>query len=266
MQLPTAIPADPAPAQPAVGGDEMALWRRLRRDGDPEARAELLDLHLPYARVVAASYYRKRFHDEIEFGDYQQYASIGLLEAMDRFDPERGAQFRTFAARRMHGAILNGIERLTEKQQQIAARQRARAEQVGTAKALASARVGIADGAVPRTPQQLLQYMAEVGVGLALAWMLEGTSMVENAERAESVPFYRSAELREARERLLRVLDTLPAQERTVIRCHYLQEIPFDQVALMLHLTKGRVSQIHKQALSRLRTSLGGCGDLDLTF
>jgi len=267
MQLPTtSIPAEPAPAQAGVAAEEMVLWCRLRRDADPEARVELLELHLPYARVVAASYYRKRFHDEIEFGDYQQYACIGLLEAMDRFDPERGAQFRTFAARRMHGAILNGIERLTEKQQQIAARQRARTERLGAAKALAAARLGIADDVVPRTPQQLLQYMAEVGVGLALAWMLEGTSMVEDAERSESMPFYRSAELREARERLLRALDTLPTQERTVIRCHYLQEVPFEQVAAMLHLSKGRVSQIHKQALSHLRESLGGSAHLDLTF
>ncbi|QJW85529.1 sigma-70 family RNA polymerase sigma factor [Ramlibacter terrae] len=83
--------------------------------------------------------------------------------------------------------------------------------------------------------------------------MLEGTSMVDDSALAESVPFYRSAEVREQRERLLQVLDTLPAQERTVIRCHYLQQIPFDQVALMLHLTKGRVSQIHKQALPPAR-------------
>jgi hypothetical protein len=61
-----------------------------------------------------------RMHDEIELGDYLQYARIGLLEALDRFDPAVGVMFRTFAARRMHVAILDGIERLTEKQQQIA--------------------------------------------------------------------------------------------------------------------------------------------------
>ncbi|MGV3571901.1 MAG: sigma-70 family RNA polymerase sigma factor [Ramlibacter sp.] len=264
MQVAAALPSDAGP--PGADGDELALWHRLRRNADPEARTELLALHLPYARIVAASYYRRRFHDEIEFGDYQQYAAIGLLEAMDRFDPERGAQFRTFAARRMHGAILNGIERLTEKQQQIAARQRARAEQVEAAKAQAAGRAGIAEGGLPQGPQQLLHYMAEVGVGLALAWMLEGTSMVDDPERVESVPFYRSTEVRELRERLLQVLETLPEQERTVIRCHYLQDMPFDQVAVMLHLSKGRVSQVHKQALGRLRAFLGDHADLDVSF
>jgi RNA polymerase sigma factor for flagellar operon FliA len=108
--------------------------------------------------------------------------------------------------------------------------------------------------------------MAEVGVGLALAWMLEGTAMVDDADRAESVPFYRSAEIRQLRERLLQAIEQLPAQERVVIRCHYLQEMPFDQVALMLRLTKGRISQLHRQALPRLRAAMGDHAGLDLVF
>ncbi|HEY0824821.1 MAG TPA: sigma factor, partial [Ramlibacter sp.] len=74
--------------------DEAALWKRLRDGGDLGARQDLLALHMHYAKVVAASYYSRRFHDEIEFGDYLQYASLGLLEALDRYDPARGVQFR----------------------------------------------------------------------------------------------------------------------------------------------------------------------------
>src|SRR5207247_5117094 len=97
--------------------EEAALWRQLRATSDAQAREKLLALHLPYARTLAATFYARRFHDEIEFGDYLQFASVGLLEALDRYDPGRGVQFRTFAARRMQGAILNGLEKLTEKQQ-----------------------------------------------------------------------------------------------------------------------------------------------------
>lgn len=270
MHAATAPVAEALFADPTGGGcvdaEEAALWRSLRQDADPSAREQLLALHLPYARVVAATYFRKRFNDEIEFGDYHQYASVGLLEAMERFDPDRGAQFRTFAARRMHGAILNGIERLTEKQQQISARQRARAQRLEAAKELAAQAAGAAAGPVPRSPQQLLHFMAEVGVGLALAWMLEGTAMVDDPERAESVPFYRSAEIRQLRERLVRAVDALPPQERTVIRCHYLQDMPFERVATMLELTPGRISQIHRQALLRLRGGLGDHAGVDLSF
>lgn len=240
-----------ARADPA---DEAALWQRLRAGADPQAREALLARHLPYARVVAATYYRRRFHDEIEFGDYLQYASLGMLEALERFDPGRGAQFRTFAARRMHGAILDGIERQSEKQQQIAARQRLRAQRLEAARESAADQLGVAG--ILRGPQ-LLQYVAEVGVGLALAWLLDGSGMLTAAEPAETVPFYRHAELRELRQRLLRGIEELPSQERTVVRCHYLQEMPFEAVATMLQLTRGRISQIHKQALARLRERMG---------
>lgn len=246
--------------------DEHLLWHRLRSHADAAAREKLLALHLPYARVVAATYYGRRYHDEIEFGDYHQLASIGLLEAMDRFDPDRGAQFRTFAARRMHGAILNGLERLTEKQQQISARQRMRSERAESLKEIALDRTGARAGAAPKGAEQLMKYVAEVGLGLALSWLLEGTAMVDDPDRAESIPFYRSTEVRQLRERLVALVDALPPQERTVIRSHYLQELPFEQVAKTLKLTKGRVSQIHKQALLRLRAGVTEHGHLDVCF
>lgn len=248
----------PATASPA---DETALWQRLRSAGDEDARRQLLGIHLPYARVVAATYYARRYHDEIEFGDYLQYASVGLLEALERFDPARGAQFRTFAARRMHGAILDGIERLTEKQQQIAARQRLKADRAESIRELAAS----AAGATPRTPEQLFRYVAEAGIGLALAWLLDGTAMVDDPQRAEDIPFYRSTELRQLRQRLLQLVEQLPEQERVVVRSHYLQEMRFDAIAQMLGLTKGRISQIHKQALGRLRAGAGPQG-LDLSY
>ena len=245
---------------PTPVGEEQALWRSLRANSDPNARDRLITLHMPYARIVAATYYSRRFHDEIEFGDYLQYASIGLLEALERFDPDRGAQFRTFAARRMHGAILDGIERLSEKQQQISAGQRLRAERVQAAKQMASGDPALLAG------DKLCTYVAEVGLGLALAWLLEGTAMVEVSERAEAVPFYRQVEMRQVRARLVQAVDALPTQERMVIRSHYLQDIPFDEVAATLKLTKGRISQIHKQALLRLRACVADHVGVDACF
>jgi RNA polymerase sigma factor FliA len=108
-----------------------------------------------------------------------------------------------------------------------------------------------------RTPEQVLRYVADVGVGLALAWLLEGTGMVDEGERATAMPFYRNAELEQTRERLLQLVKDLPAQQSKVITAHYLQQVPFEQIALSMGLTKGRISQIHKQALAALRTLLG---------
>jgi RNA polymerase sigma factor FliA len=253
----TPVPS-PYAAPASTSADELALWTAYRSSRDPVAREGLIELHLPYARTVAATYYGRRMHDEIEFGDYLQHARIGLLEAMDRYDPSRGAQFRTFAARRMHGAILDGLERATEKQQQIAVRQRLRRERLVAVKGAP----GADDGASRASdPDSLFRYLADVGIGLAICRLLDGTGMVDMTSSPDpaSPPerHYEGTELVQLRRRILEAIDDLGPQQRTVIRYHYLQEHSFDEVAKLLGVTRGRISQIHRQALTELRMQLG---------
>jgi len=256
--------------QPTPGGseqDEFAFWERWRSHGDEAARSRLLDMHLPYARVVAATYFRRRFHDEIEFDEYLQLATVGLMEAMERFDPAGGAQFRTFAARRMHGAILDGLEHTTEKQQQIAARQRLEAQRRASVERMAAeADSSGARGPGKRTAEQLLQYVADAGLAFALEWILDGTGMIAAGEGSEAVPFYRRAELRELRQRILDLVKSLPAQERRVIQSHYLQEQTFEEISSLLGVGKSRVSQLHRQALTRLKEMMRSPPSCDLSL
>ncbi len=257
----SARPDTVAPAEHAV---EHALWLRLRADDDA-ARDALLDLHLPYAHTVAATYYRRRLHDEIEFDDYLQFARLGMVEAMQRFDPDQGALFRTFAARRMHGAILDGLERCTEKQQQIAARQRLQKER------LADVRHTLGP---TRHSDDLFRHLADVGIGLALCHLLEGTGMVDLGEASSSSAtddasdagerHYASFELARLKRRLVALVDRLAPQQRTVIRYHYLQQHSFEDVAHLLGVTRGRISQIHRAALAALREALAAEGHVDL--
>jgi RNA polymerase sigma factor for flagellar operon FliA len=237
----------------AIPDAEMALWRSWRRDRCEQAHQELAALHGDYARIMAATYYSRRMHNEIEFAEYAQFAHVGLLESIERFDPECGVRFRTFAARRMHGAILDGIERLTEKQQQIAEMQRLRA--LRRQSLLADGENG-RPAPAPRTPEQALKFISEVGLGLAISWLLEGTGMVDNGEASENLSFYQSIELRQLRERVVELVKALPPQQSRVIAGHYLQDLAFEEIATMLGLSKGRISQIHKQGLLALRAAL----------
>jgi RNA polymerase sigma factor for flagellar operon FliA len=242
---------------------ESALWLRMR-EGDASARRQLLERHLPYCRVMAGVLYARRYDNQIEFGDYLQLASVGMLEAMERYDPARGVQFRTFAARRMQGAILNGLERLTEIGQQLAARRRLdRQERFEDVKVLAD---GEAGGAEAPTPADPLRLVSELGIGLALCWMLEGTGLVEDPEAATTLPFYRSAAIQQIRDRLRAAVETLPPAERAVIHGHYAEGTPFEELASAMSLSRGRISQIHRQALSRLRGLVRDHSDWSASF
>src|SRR5262245_2083763 len=92
------------------------LWAALRR-GDPEARSRLVDVHESLVRTLAAELYARRPDGVADFGDYLHYGMLGLLEAIDRYDPDRGAAFATFARYRIRGAILNGIAKETEQRE-----------------------------------------------------------------------------------------------------------------------------------------------------
>jgi RNA polymerase sigma factor for flagellar operon FliA len=159
----------------------------------------------------------------------------------------------------MHGSILNGLEKLTEKQRQISARQRLEAERINELKAAApegSPSLG--------ESEKVLRYVAEVGLGFALAWLLDGTGMVNDSKGAETIPFYHHVEMRELRQRVRDLVEELPEQERLVVFSHYLQQQPFDEICVSMSLSKGRISQIHRRALTRLRDSLRGHSPLDV--
>src|SRR5690348_3928289 len=79
-------------------GDE--LFARYRRDRDPATRDALVDRFLPLAYHLA-----RRYHSGAEADDLQQVASLGLLKAIDRFDPAHGAAFTSFAVPTILGEI-----------------------------------------------------------------------------------------------------------------------------------------------------------------
>lgn len=272
-----AASVEAVPETPELAG---TLWERWRKDRDDAVRNDLVRHYLPYARMMAATLYGRRTHDDVEFADYLQLAHIGLIEAVERFDPTQGAQFKTFATKRVQGSMLNGLIRLTEKNQQISISMRLRQERMDAIKeaavseSLGTSGKGEAGAAAsPRNPDKLFKYLAEVGIGIALGVLLEDTGMVD-AEAFDSsahapspeVSYFRKTEILQLRSVLRGLVEQLSEQQKTVIRHHYLQEIPFDEIATLMKVTRGRVSQLHRQGLLRLRELLSKDGRLDVSW
>ncbi|MBV8619986.1 MAG: sigma-70 family RNA polymerase sigma factor [Curvibacter sp.] len=235
-----------------------ALWQRVRESRDATAREELICHFMPLARTVAATLYGRRFHDEIEFAEYLQWATLGMIEALDRFDPDFGVKFSSFASHHMRGAILDGISTSTEKQQQIALRTRLQQERLKSVVVDSSEENGPARGAPAGGADSLLQRLADIGVGLALAWLLDDTGMVASGEDepdAQHVPYLDVLEYQQLQKHVHSLVDALPTQQRTVLKSHYLQGLSFSEIASFMHLSRGRISQIHSKALSDLRQS-----------
>ena len=177
-----------------------------------------------------------------------QYAYAGLLEALDRFELTANTPFRPFAAHRISGSILDGIPHLSEVREQLSWRRRVRRERL---QSLAEER----EGEEARAP---VEKLAELAVGLALGFMLEGTGLFNPRDDEREVPVsgenaYESVAWKETIEHLQTELESLPEREQTILRQHYVNGMSFDQLSVLLAISKGRISQLHRGALSLLR-------------
>lgn len=234
--------------------EERDLWERFGQNRDLSARARLVDTYLDLARKVAARLFSHRTDDGLEFADYLQYARVGLLEALERYDPSREASFSTFAMYRMRGAILNGIEKYNERLAQWSFHRRLQKDRIDS----------LADHAADTTSTDLFERMTDVAIGFAMGHVLEKTGLDE-AESEDDGP-YASLELERLREQLRMVVDSLPERERQIVRYHYFEYMAFAEIASLLGLSKGRVSQLHARALALIRKGYECIGTLDLSL
>lgn len=225
-------------------------WTAWRGDGDARARERLIGHYQRQARITAAQLYGQHPYKVLEFDDYLQFATVGLIESLDRYDPDSGVRFESFSASRMRGAILDGIRRSSDVQEQISARRRIAAERV---EALAPAGEG---GGVDK----LFADLADVAVGLAIGFVLDGTGMYQAEEGTGGESMYRAVELAQLARQLRSLVRSLPANQREVVTGHYLQQLSFSEVAERLQLSRGRVAQLHKEALDKLRQMLARQG------
>jgi RNA polymerase sigma factor for flagellar operon FliA len=226
-------------------------WKAWRGAGDAGARERLIGHYQRHARITAAQLYGMHPYKVLEFDDYLQFASVGLIEALDRYDPDSGVRFETYSASRMRGAILDGIRRSSDVQEQISARRRTARERIDT---LAP------DGDRTDDVDRLFADLADVAVGLAIGLVLDGTGMYQAEEDAGGESAYQAVELAQLARRLRALVRSLPANQREVVSGHYLQQMSFSDIAEQLRLSRGRVAQLHKEALERLRQMLAHQG------
>jgi RNA polymerase sigma factor for flagellar operon FliA len=221
----------------ALGDEEYELWIRYRHQGDGEARDFLFLQYAPWARRIAAGVFARLRVPQMDWSDFAQNATVGLLEAMSRFDPERGLDFMAYAKLRVQGAVFNGVRVFM---------------------------TGVDRGARAHRSQDRLDHLAgdEPEGGDLLSAFIETVTglgaglLLEHASPMTAEGLQREMENQELGLLLAQALQRLPERERLVLTAHYINQVPFNVVAEQIGLTKGRISQIHRSALGNLRRLL----------
>lgn len=201
----------------------------------------------------------------LEFEDAVGYGTCGLVEAVRRYDPSKGTNFHAYAVQRIRGAMIDAFRRMDRLSRTV--RQKAREAQKAQ---------GELEAVLGRTPTEV-ETAAHLGVSLeqyrdtssnarwvtvSLDRMLEkdddGDSFpaAEMPTAEEDIDFTRSFEERELYEDLARSVQGLPERERLVVSLYYVEKLTMKDIAVVLQVSETRVSQLHAQAVKRLRRTM----------
>lgn len=226
---------------------EQMLWERWREGHESVARDALILKYSSWARLVARDVYMRVHSLGDAWQDCVQNALMGLLEAIDRFDPSRNIKFETYARHRVRGAVFNGVRTLRES---LARGVREDARVCDQTRAVVERARSLDDGSA----SDPLDAFVAATVGLGLGFLL-GRESFPGTEAPPDA--YAELEKEELRASVIEGLGQLDEREQVILALHYYHHVPFVDIASRLGVTKGRVSQLHKRALDRLRVILG---------
>lgn len=227
--------------------DEQALWQLWLSHRDAVIRTKLFFFYSEWARMLAGQVLARYPHPLAEWPDYVNLGSIGLLQAIDRFDASLETRFQSYAEPFVKGAILKGLSCYV-RDRQLASRDRL--------DSLSSeGRFAASDNDFER--------VVNAAVDLAFGYFLE--LGIVNAEPIDNSPL--SIYEQEHRDQGLDLMvERLPERERQVIVGHYYQYLSFVELSQLMGVSKSRISQLHGQALRRVRRFYEELGDMDGYF
>ena len=234
--------------------DVAGLWQSYWQTHGIEERNELTEHYLSLVRLVAGRL-AISLPPYVDRDDLLSSGFFGLLDAVERYDPERQIKFETYACVRIRGAMLDYLR--AKDWMPVATRQRIHKF---------SDAIGKLTTELGREPtEEELQdamgmsekeYRALQGqLSMATVVPLDDYLSTETPEQDTTNPSAR-LEAEELRKTLAKAIDKLPEKERIVVALYYNDELTLKEIANILHLTEARISQLHTKAVFRLRGSL----------
>jgi RNA polymerase sigma factor for flagellar operon FliA len=222
---------------------------------------ELVRTHADLVRRIAY-HLCARLPSSVDIDDLVQAGMIGLLEAAGQFQDGKGASFETYAGIRIRGAMLDSLRHLDWTPRSVHRRARELSQVIqqieretgleATPVAIA-ARMGIAIDEYHRIVQDA------ASCHLASLEDMEGVDPAD--EQLDPLRVVADGRFREA---LAEAINGLPEREKLVMSLYYQDEMNLKEIGMVLGVTESRVSQLHGQAVSRLKARLSGWkGSLD---
>lgn len=201
----------------------------------------------------------------LDYEDILSYGTIGLIEALDRFDGSKGVKFETYAISRIRGAIIDALRALDRLPRSV--RQKAKRLEAATVELTAALGREPTDSelasALAMTKAQYHGMLVDSSwVTVSLDGLLdrddhnEGSSSSDMPADPNEEDFTKRLEKRQTLDALTGAVEGLPEREWLIVSLYYKDEMTMKEIAQILSISESRVCQLHGRALSRLRGRL----------
>lgn len=238
------------------------LWEKYSKTKDMTIKEQLI---IEYAQLVkfVAGRLSMYLGSNVEFEDLCGYGVFGLIDAIDKFDYEKGVKFETYASLRIRGSILDNIRKMDWIPRSIRKKQK------------------VMDLAIRKLETELGRTVTDEEISQELdistdeyyKWMnqtkaLALTSLEEYVEqggetRVEPVSNSRYTQPEEMAERealknlLSNAIEGLSEKEKKVIILYYYEELTLKEISAIMGVSESRISQLHTKSLSKMKLTLG---------
>jgi len=229
---------------------------------DRSNREQIIKDYVPLVKFVAHRI-ASRLPSHVELDDLINSGILGLMDAIEKFEPARNIKFKTYAELRVKGAILDGLRdldwvprSLRRKKKDIEGAYHSLEQQFG--RAATDEQVAVHLGITLEELHKNLDDLKGVTLGtfVEVGEDGEGESLISFVPDPDAEDPSQTFQASEIKEILRDAMEILPKKEKFVVQLYYFDELTMKEIGTLLNITESRVSQLHTKAMLRLRGKL----------
>ena len=244
------------------------LWKRYKGQRDEKARERLVLAYSPLVKYVSGRM-ASGLPAHVEESDLISYGLVGLINAIERFEPEREIKFETYAITRIKGAIIDELRALDWVPRSV----RARAREIERVHAKLEHRLHRTptdeemakelEMPVEEFQEILVKISNSTVVALDELWAVsdssgDSVSLLDTLQDPDAPDPQQMLAASELKDRLADAIAALPEREKLVIALYYYENLTLREIGEVLGVTESRISQLHTKAVLRLKSRLQG--------
>ena len=244
---------------------EEELWLEYRRTRDPSIREAFIKQYAPLVKYVAGKV-AMGMPQNVEFDDLVGFGVFGLIDAIDKYDPEKNVKFKTYAVNRIRGQIYDELRQIDWVPRSV----RAKTREIETTVSSLEAHLGRSASdlevakAMGMNESEYLKTIHKISgtslISLNDAWHSgddrDGMSIVDSIESPSSQNPDVIIEKEVIRQVIITTINELPDNEKKVLILYYYEDLTLKDIGKVLEVTESRVSQLHTKAILKLRSKL----------